>query len=104
VHPSDAIQGMGIFFTIYTQMTRKLHLQCGAKTRRGTLCQCMKLPGKTRCKFHGGASTGPRTAEGKRQSTKNLYKARKVLARKSHEWFRERSLKAGATRRRRDLL
>jgi hypothetical protein len=39
-------------------------LRCGAKTRKGTLCQCRPLPGKARCKFHGGASSGPKTAAG----------------------------------------
>jgi hypothetical protein len=37
--------------------------RCGAKTRRGTLCQC---PGMRngRCRLHGGLSTGAKTAEG----------------------------------------
>ena len=37
--------------------------RCGARTRRGTACQS---PGMAngRCRLHGGASTGPRTAEG----------------------------------------
>lgn len=39
--------------------------RCGARTRKGTPCRSMAIPGKTRCKFHGGASTGPRTAEGR---------------------------------------
>lgn len=37
---------------------------CGAKTRKGTPCRCKSEPGKRRCKFHGGKSTGPRTPEG----------------------------------------
>ena len=37
---------------------------CGARTRKGTECKAKALPGKTRCKFHGGASTGPKTPEG----------------------------------------
>jgi len=39
-------------------------VRCRAKTRKGTPCQCRPLPGKARCKLHGGASTGPRTPEG----------------------------------------
>lgn len=37
--------------------------RCGAKTRSGKPCQA---PGMAngRCRMHGGASTGPRTAEG----------------------------------------
>lgn len=37
---------------------------CGAKTRKGSLCRNMSEPGKRRCKFHGGMSTGARTPEG----------------------------------------
>lgn len=38
---------------------------CGVKTRKGTPCRCKYEPGKRRCKFHGGKSTGARTPEGK---------------------------------------
>jgi len=43
--------------------------RCGAKTRRGTPCQAAAIwstrsQRHTRCKNHGGLSTGPRTAEG----------------------------------------
>lgn len=38
---------------------------CGAKTRKGTPCRCKSEPGKRRCKFHGGKSTGAKTPEGK---------------------------------------
>ena len=37
---------------------------CGALTRKGTPCRAKPLPGKARCKFHGGLSTGARTPEG----------------------------------------
>ncbi|MBO9100336.1 MULTISPECIES: helix-turn-helix domain-containing protein [unclassified Rhizobium] len=37
---------------------------CGAKTRKATACRNMSEPGKARCKFHGGMSTGARTPEG----------------------------------------
>ena len=37
---------------------------CGAKTRKSTACRNKVEPGKTRCKFHGGKSTGAKTAEG----------------------------------------
>jgi hypothetical protein len=40
---------------------------CGALTRKGTQCRCKPLPGKRRCKFHGGASTGPKTPEGRKR-------------------------------------
>lgn len=38
---------------------------CGAITRNGTPCRCMSEKGKRRCRFHGGKSTGPKTAEGR---------------------------------------
>lgn len=38
---------------------------CGARTRKGKPCRARALMGRKRCKFHGGASTGPRTAEGR---------------------------------------
>jgi hypothetical protein len=39
---------------------------CGAKRSAGPgYCQARPVKGKTRCKWHGGRSTGPKTAEGK---------------------------------------
>ena len=38
---------------------------CGAKTRKGTPCRCQPEPGKTKCRLHGGKSTGPRTEAGR---------------------------------------
>src|SRR5215831_13673653 len=37
--------------------------RCGARTRRGTPCQCPAMR-NGRCRLHGGLSTGPKTAEG----------------------------------------
>ena len=39
--------------------------RCGAKTRKGTPCQCAPEPGRDRCTKHGGKSTGPRTEAGR---------------------------------------
>ena len=39
--------------------------RCGAKTRSGKPCAKYPLAGKRRCRNHGGASTGPRTPEGR---------------------------------------
>ena len=60
--------------------------RCGAKTRRGTLCQCPAMP-NGRCRLHGGLSTGPKTAEGieciRRAKTKHgLYSAAAIAERK----------------------
>jgi hypothetical protein len=46
---------------------------CQAKRRRdGKPCRALNEPGKTRCRWHGGCSTGPRTSAGKAASLKNL--------------------------------
>lgn len=47
----------------YYNATRRVI--CAAKTRKGQPCRLKSEPGRTRCKFHGGKSTGPKTAEGK---------------------------------------
>ncbi|MFZ2752651.1 MAG: HGGxSTG domain-containing protein [Lysobacteraceae bacterium] len=50
---------------------------CGAKRRRdGQPCQALSVPGKRRCKWHGGASTGPKTDEGRVRSLANLQQHR----------------------------
>ncbi|MCZ6497927.1 MAG: HGGxSTG domain-containing protein [Gammaproteobacteria bacterium] len=38
---------------------------CGAQTRTGGECKMRVEPGKQRCRFHGGMSTGPKTTEGR---------------------------------------
>jgi len=47
-------------------------LFCGARTRSGGRCLRYPLEGKRRCKLHGGASTGPRTPEGRDNSLSTL--------------------------------
>ena len=47
--------------------SRKAPTACSAKTRRGTPCRCRPIPGKRRCKFHGGISTGPKTVAGRQR-------------------------------------
>ncbi|WP_082542696.1 HGGxSTG domain-containing protein [Rhodanobacter sp. Root561] len=52
-----------------------LRVPCGARRRRdGHPCEALSVPGKRRCKWHGGCSTGPRTAEGKARVAANLRK------------------------------
>lgn len=47
--------------------------RCGAKRHRdGQPCEARPEPGKARCRFHGGRSTGPRTIEGRSRSIANL--------------------------------
>lgn len=43
-------------------------VQCQAKSKRtGVQCRAPASKGKTKCRFHGGASTGPRTQEGRKR-------------------------------------
>lgn len=45
----------------------KRRVICGAKTRKGQPCRNKSEPGRLRCKFHGGLSTGPKTIEGRKR-------------------------------------
>lgn len=40
---------------------------CGARLSGGTVCKAIPFDGRTRCHRHGGASTGPKTAEGRKR-------------------------------------
>ena len=46
-----------------TLRAARLRVVCGAKTRKDTPCRNLSEPGRKRCKFHGGKSTGPRRAK-----------------------------------------
>lgn len=51
----------------------ELRVICGARRRRdGQPCQGPSVPGRRRCKWHGGASTGPKTDKGRARSMANL--------------------------------
>ena len=53
-------------------------VSCGAKRRRdGKPCQALSVPGKHRCKWHGGCSTGPKTVDGKARALDNLRQGRR---------------------------
>jgi len=47
---------------------------CLAKTRAGGVCQLAGNPKNGRCHLHGGASTGPKTAEGRARIAATHYK------------------------------
>lgn len=47
---------------------------CLARTRSGLPCQKPPLKSKSRCRLHGGLSTGPRTADGKARIASANYK------------------------------
>lgn len=62
------------------------HSTCDARNRKGTACRNKPIPGKRRCRFHGGLSTGPKTAEGKARiaaATRQRMQERKQLAAQS---------------------
>jgi hypothetical protein len=63
---------------LYAEALERRHLEnelrrelrnrrCGAKTRAGTPCKRKGLGRGGRCPNHGGLSTGPRTAAGRRR-------------------------------------
>ena len=61
--------------------------RCGAKTRRGTACQCPAMR-NGRCRLHGGLSTGPKTPEGieriRRAATKHGRSSQAAKAERRH--------------------
>src|SRR5712692_6598331 len=59
--------------------------RCGAKTRRGTPCGAPAMM-NGRCRMHGGASTGPRTAEGLARSRRARWKHGLYSAEAKAEW------------------
>lgn len=53
-------------------MSRFADLRCGAKGKRtGKPCPLTSIYANGRCKFHGGMSTGPKSAEGKARAALN---------------------------------
>lgn len=54
--------------------------KCGARRHRdGQPCEAKPEPGRARCRFHGGRSTGPRTADGKARAMANLKQFKPVV-------------------------
>ena len=56
--------------------------RCNARcsSRGGRPCRALKLPGRKRCKWHGGLSTGPQTPEGKEKCRARLAVLRRQAA------------------------
>ena len=67
--------------------------RCGARTRRGTACQCPAIRGRCRCRLHGGRSTGPRTLKGRKRSRAAVLKHGRysVIEREVQASFQEMS-------------
>lgn len=66
--------GMPAWWTATENRAKQVaRVPCGARRRRdGQPCQALSVPGKRRCKWHGGCSTGPRTVEGRARALANL--------------------------------
>jgi hypothetical protein len=79
--------------------------RCGAKTRQGQKCRAPAMRNRktgeyTRCRMHGGASTGPKTAEGMEKCRKAAWKH----GLRSSEAIAERAAEMAARLRRRAEL
>ena len=79
------------------QRLARLRVVCGAKTtRKGTPCRNRSEPGRKRCKFHGGKSTGPKTTAG-RECIAEAQRKRWALWRNSIAGARERPCSVNQT-------
>ena len=75
---------------------KPLHkIQCesftrGSKFTKQCLCKgyFQKNSGKYRCKFHGGASTGPRSIEGRIKALRNLRQYKNKDYKELYEWIK----------------
>jgi len=77
---------------------KPLHkIQCesftrGSKFTKQCLCKgyFQKTSGKYRCKYHGGASTGPRSIDGKIKALKNLKHFKNKTEEELIEWIKQK--------------
>jgi len=71
IEPPTRCKSMSNNFTYVTAGGRIRCLQCQAKSKRThQQCRAPASKGKTKCRFHGGASTGPKTPEGRQRCAK----------------------------------
>lgn len=69
------------FGTIENKENQSSRVPCGAKRHRdGNPCEALSEPGRRRCRFHGGRSTGPRTEMGKARALHNLLRGKVNLS------------------------
>jgi hypothetical protein len=70
-------------------------MTCGAKSRRtGQPCKRLDIFSNGRCKFHGGASTGPTTEAGKKRSARNGKQGGRPRKSEAHEMQKEGKVSA----------
>ena len=67
---ANAAEAAGKYVPAFPRYLRGL--TCGAIKKNGQPCRMKTLGANGRCKFHGGASTGPRTPEGSAKALENL--------------------------------
>jgi len=67
---ANAAEAAGRYVPAFPRYLRGL--TCGAIKKNGIPCGSATLCANGRCKFHGGASTGPRSAEGRAKALENL--------------------------------
>lgn len=66
-------QALKVGASVENKAEQSGRVPCGARRRRdGLPCQALSAPGRKRCKWHGGLSTGPRSAEGRATALANL--------------------------------
>jgi hypothetical protein len=76
----------------YTLGGRVRCMRCTAKSKRtGQQCRLAALKGMTKCRFHGGRSTGPKTDEGKQRCAE----AKTIHGRETRKARTERSVTLG---------
>ncbi|WP_457095879.1 HGGxSTG domain-containing protein [Lysobacter sp. P5_B9] len=65
------------FGAIENNAKQSRRVPCGARRHRdGLPCKALSEPGKRRCRFHGGRSTGPQSPDGKARALANLRRGR----------------------------
>ena len=95
--PLSRCKTMSKNFTFRTAGGRITCLQCNAKSKRtGIQCRAPAAKGKTKCRFHGGASTGPKTENGRQRcseaKTVHGFETRKVRTERVESMRRLRTL------------
>ena len=61
------------YLSKHRKLATHMRVPCRGKRRSdGKPCTALSVPGRRRCKWHGGCSTGPRTDEGKAKVAANL--------------------------------
>lgn len=95
--PLSRCKSMTTNVTLLTAGGRIRCLQCNATSKRTDIqCRAPAAKGKTKCRFHGGASTGPKTEQGRQRcaeaKTIHGYETRKARTERAEGMRRLREL------------